>query len=280
MKKFLSYTMLMLLLVAGVASADSLFNWSQNHLAPQANPTVIKTVTTDYTVLTSDKQINCNTASAAITVTLLPIKSTGNVSPLVIKNTGTTGRNVTVTASTTDSVTNTIEGQSSRIVPANSIMYISVIGSDWKVSYETAPLTVDMATGNVASLNGPVTGPAVYSAQTATTVTITYADCGKVISMGTGTTTFSLPATKAGCEYTFVNAVGGAAAPMTVDPVAADNIYGGCTLASSVVTIDDTAGDGVINTAATAVKGDFIRLMGDGDVGWFITGCQGIWAEL
>jgi len=241
-----------------------------------ATKTLAKTAA--YTVTTSDAgaliEVTCT--SADITITMLDIATIAGTSfPVKIIKKDATAYDVIVTPA----AGNTIGKESTRyIIGDESYIVIHNEAKDWKVDYESAFLWENHELGTFG--NGVGSG-GTYSATTGSgTVTLTESDCGNIITMGTGTTTYALPATVANCEYTFINGVGGSAAPMTVDPVAADNIYGGCTLASSVVTIDDTAGDGVINTGATAVKGDYIRIRGDGNVGWYITGCQGIWAEL
>lgn len=183
----------------------------------------------------------------------------------------------------TSLTTQTINGVNAVWGASNSLVMEGATQNDFETSIvPTDPtadrtLTLPDSTGTIATTTGTGATSSIYSAA-ATTATLTSADCGKLVTITTGTVTVQLPATVAGCTVTVVNGVGGAGS-VTIDPNIADNIYGGCTLAASVVTIDDTAGDSVTNTTGTAVKGDFMRLSGDGDVGWYITGCQGIWAE-
>lgn len=241
------------------------------------NPTRVSAKTADYTLTTSDSEVDVTCTSADIVITLPALSSArANGSKVYkIKKADATTYVVTLTPATGE----TVGKESTRkILSQNGYIVVSSgPGSDWSVDYETPYIVEDHEAGTYTTGIG---SGGLYSATSGSgTVTLTASDCGNIITMGTGTTTYSLPATVAKCEFTIINGVGGTASQMTIDPNTADNIYGGCTLASSVVTIDDTAGDSIVNTAATAVKGDYIRLVGDGNVGWYITGCQGIWAE-
>jgi len=294
MKKLFSVLALLLLLTSGAYAAnENLFNAAQP-TGYTPNPSTIRTVTTAYTAVAADHMIQVDASAGAVTVTLPPITTTSGLSGrgYIIKKIDTSTNAVTVTASTTDNVTNYIGKAASRKLALlqNAVLSISLsTGQNWGVDWETPPIQADMSTGSVNIYTsdsvitpfGPLGGNDLVSAQTAS-VTLTAADCGKLITMGTGTTTATLPAatsTLAGCTYTIMNIVG-APGPVTIGVNSADNVYGGCTLAGSVVTIDDTAGDDIINTGSTSVKGDYIRITSDGSVGYYITGCQGIWAEL
>jgi hypothetical protein len=137
--------------------------------------------------------------------------------------------------------------------------------------------TIPNATGTLAMTAG-VGSYSVYSAPTVST-TFTTADCGKVIGVGTDALTHVLPATAAGCTFTFVNTGAAGNNIITIDPNAADNIWGTFTLAASVVVSEGAAGVTIVNTKATSVKGDAVTLVGDGADGWFIIHSTGIWAE-
>ena len=89
----------------------------------------------------------------------------------------------------------------------------------------------------------------------------------------------TLPATKAGIRYKFVNDLASTTAIITISPAAADGIFGTVTLAASVVAMDGTADKDLINTKATSVRGDSCELIGDGVDGWMILSSTGIWAQ-
>jgi hypothetical protein len=241
------------------------------------NLTKIVQKTAAYTVTTSDSQVDVTATSANIVITLPSVATAtvaGTMRYKIVKKDATTYK-IIVTPATGD----TIGGESTRyLISDEAYMIISSgPGKDWTVEYETPYIVEDHEAGTYTTGIG---SGGLYSATSGSgTVTLTASDCGNVYSMGTGTTTYSLPATVANCKLTFINGLGGVSSELLVDPVTADNIYGGFTLAASVVTIDDTAGDAIANTGATAVKGDFVTLVGDGNVGWFIIGGQGIWAE-
>jgi hypothetical protein len=82
--------------------------------------------------------------------------------------------------------------------------------------------------------------------------------------------TFTLPATKKGLTYTFVNKGADGAMLINIDPNAADLIVGN----------DLVGSDGGIlsNTKATAKRADCVTLVGDGDIGWYIVSSIGVWA--
>tara|TARA_R100000808_G_scaffold22605_1_gene49273 strand:+ start:92 stop:478 length:387 start_codon:yes stop_codon:yes gene_type:complete len=104
--------------------------------------------------------------------------------------------------------------------------------------------------------------------------TLSYGDSGKVFLVGTDALTITLPATKAGVRYTFINSGADDAVLITVSPNASDAIMG--TIAAVVMTGSDN-GD-LTNTKSGANKGDWATIVGDGDAGWYITGGDGVWA--
>ena len=104
------------------------------------------------------------------------------------------------------------------------------------------------------------------------------ADSGKVFFVATDELVITLPATAAGLDYTFVNTGADGANIITISPNASDGIFGTLTLAASVVQKDGTADTDVVLTKSTALKGDYIHLIGDGVDGYAIAGSAGIWA--
>ena len=104
--------------------------------------------------------------------------------------------------------------------------------------------------------------------------TLNYGDSGKVFLVGTDALTITLPATKAGARFTFVNSGADGAALITVSPNSSDKIIG--TIAAVSMTASDD-GD-LTNTKVTANKGDWATIVGDGSDGWYIIGGDGVWA--
>lgn len=101
--------------------------------------------------------------------------------------------------------------------------------------------------------------------------TVDIQDSGKILYMDTDAKVYTLPATAAGIDVTFVNAGSYGTVIQTISPNAADKIQGN----------DITSADNkdIINTKATAQRGDFIRLVADGTDGWLIVAQRGIWAR-
>jgi hypothetical protein len=108
---------------------------------------------------------------------------------------------------------------------------------------------------------------------------LTTADCGKVYGIGTDAKTITIPATAAGCTYTFINTGANGNNIVELVPDAGDQFFGTVTLAASVVVVATTAGEHLLNTKASAKRGDSISIIGDGVDGWYITASTGIWAE-
>jgi hypothetical protein len=101
--------------------------------------------------------------------------------------------------------------------------------------------------------------------------TVDAQDSGKIIYVDTDAKTITLPATDAGLTLTLVNAGADGAVALTISPNSSDKIMG----------FDITAADDkdLVNTKATARRGDFVTLVGDGADGWFILGMRGTWAR-
>ncbi len=102
------------------------------------------------------------------------------------------------------------------------------------------------------------------------TVVIT-TDSGKTLVSELDGIVFTLPSIAIGNTVTFVNnAVDGLAA-LNISPAAADGI----TYAGS-----STDNKDLINTKATAKRGDFVTLASlDGTVAWQVVASRGIWAK-
>lgn len=101
--------------------------------------------------------------------------------------------------------------------------------------------------------------------------TMTEGDSGYITYIDTDAVVITLPATVVGYTYTFVNAGGDGAVAITLSPNASDKIMGaGLTAADN---------KDLINTKATARRGDSVTLIGDGVNGWFVQRMTGTWAR-
>ena len=98
-------------------------------------------------------------------------------------------------------------------------------------------------------------------------------DCGKVIYVTVDTKIATLPATVAGYKVTIVNGAGFGVAGIVVDFQAGDKSLGGCGLAAGA------DGAAITNTKATAQRGDFLTLIGDGADGYNVVGKRGTWVQ-
>jgi len=104
--------------------------------------------------------------------------------------------------------------------------------------------------------------------------TLTVEQSGTLFMIGTDAKTITLPATVKGVEYTFMNIGADDGVLVTVDPDDNDGIYG--TIAA--VSMTGTDGGALTNTKSGANKGDWAKIVGDGDAGWYIIGGDGVWA--
>lgn len=112
--------------------------------------------------------------------------------------------------------------------------------------------------------------------------TFTIADSGKVFAIATDALTLTLPAITAnnvGMSITVVNTGADGNNIVTISPAATDSVSG--TIANSAA--DSVAGGvvdkDIINTKATANKGDRITLTAVALTEWYITDGVGIWAS-
>ena len=102
------------------------------------------------------------------------------------------------------------------------------------------------------------------------TVVIT-TDSGKTLVSTLDAIVYTLPSIAIGNTVTFVNMADDGQAALNISPAAADGI----TYAGS-----STDNKDLINTKATAKKGDFVTLASlDGTVAWQVVAARGIWAK-
>jgi len=127
----------------------------------------------------------------------------------------------------------------------------------------------------------------------AANTTLTESDAGKDYNVGTDALVITLPLIEEdnlGMEFLFRNTGAEGNNIITLSPNASDGIYG--TLSKSAGSnADATTADGLvleasgvadkdlINTKATANRGDWVRLRAVSTTKWFIEGGLGIWAS-
>lgn len=109
--------------------------------------------------------------------------------------------------------------------------------------------------------------------------TLTASDTNKVFLVGTDALTITLPATALGMKYTFINSGADGAVAITISPNANDKIMGSIANAAADSVSGGVDNKDIVNTKATANKGDRITLMADGADGWYIVDGVGIWAS-
>ena len=101
--------------------------------------------------------------------------------------------------------------------------------------------------------------------------TLTREDNGKTFFADAVDLVFTLPPTEAGLTFTFITKTLSASTGVQVSPNAADQIIG-----NGFTPADDKD---AINTAATDAVQDTLTIVGDGSLGWYITGIKGTWAR-
>lgn len=286
-KKITAFVALALMLMLSVAFADQTWNLGQNR-SYSPNPSTIRLVSANYTAVKADHMIKVDTTSGAVTITLPDILDTlgGNSAGYIIQNIGTTGYAVTVTASTTDAVANTIEGVASRVLPSailgtSSTMSVSLkTGYDWKVTWETPPVAIDMLNNLTTIGKGMIKFSNVVTAPTVS-ATLTVADCGKVIPVATDALTFTLGAAGAmkGCDIRFINTGAAAAVLLDIKAPSTDAFYGyvNDSQGRQATVVTSSTGSTLSNTKASAQTGDSVRLISINTGSWLFTDVTGTW---
>lgn len=129
------------------------------------------------------------------------------------------------------------------------------------------------ALGNNAEVQGAIVQEITASA------TLGLGDSGTVYLVGTDALVVTLPATKKGAKFSFINSGADGNNIITISPNANDAIIGSIANASADSVASGVADKDIINTKATSNKGDRITLVGDGVDGWYIVEGVGIWAS-
>jgi len=96
-------------------------------------------------------------------------------------------------------------------------------------------------------------------------------DVGKVMVVDTDAKTITLPATVVGLEFVIMNGGADGTVLVTVSPNANDKIMG-----ADVAGVDNKD---YLNTKATAINGDYIKILGDGADGWYVQAIRGTWTQ-
>jgi hypothetical protein len=109
--------------------------------------------------------------------------------------------------------------------------------------------------------------------------TLVLGDSGTVFLVGTDALVVTLPATSKGTSFTIVNSGADGNNIITISPNSNDAVIGTIANAAADSVSGGVDDKDIINTKATANKGDRITLVGDGDAGWYITEGVGIWAS-
>lgn len=124
--------------------------------------------------------------------------------------------------------------------------------------------------GSVASCNFALLTPKI-SPEGASPVTVAAGDTGTAFFGTIADVVYNLPATAAGLHYKFVTGVASSGTGTRISPATVDQIIG--------LGITPADNKDLINTGATDAAGDYIELIGDGSVGWYVVGSRGTWAR-
>ena len=112
--------------------------------------------------------------------------------------------------------------------------------------------------------------------------TLTIADAGQTVNVGTDAKTVTLPTIDAGnlgMKFRFRNVGADGAVKLNISPASTDSING--TIANAAA---DSVASGVVNkdfanTKATANNGDWVEIEAVALTKWYINGGVGIWAS-
>ena len=114
------------------------------------------------------------------------------------------------------------------------------------------------------------------------TQTLTEADAGKDYNVATDALVITLPAIEAdniGMEFTFRNTGADGANIITLSPNSADGINGSIPNAAADSVASGVVNKDLVNTKATANKGDYVTLRAVALTAWYIVDGVGIWAS-
>lgn len=127
----------------------------------------------------------------------------------------------------------------------------------------TVTMTSAMTFTGVSNMSGGYKTPGVALVDSVgETLTLTAADSGKAIVVSAASAVVSLPSTASGLVYTFVfNKVVSAGSTIQISPTSVDKFIG------AGLTPADNKDLKIITGNAT---GDFVKIVGDGSLGWYV----------
>lgn len=275
MKK-LFLTLVLALLIPGLALAGSKFN--DNYTEYSYNSQAQVTKTASYTATLSDDYIKVTASTAALTITL-PAISTLATNGLGAKGykilkTDATAHHIIVSPSST---ANTIDGTTGYRITKQSdfIVFSATAGTtNWIVSYADDIVDTDVASG-VVTMGGYMQGNVVTETTIATDV-LTGSQCGSTLLLSAATEFLTtLPVPSAGCYFKFIVKAAPASASYTIATNGSANILIGGVNELEVDTSDDgpysATGDLVTFVDGVAVVGDYVEVISDG-TSWYLDG--------
>lgn len=156
-------------------------------------------------------------------------------------------------------------------------VYLSDTAGGYSESTGTTKQVVGMALSateilvSPAELNAEPVLPNEQYETVSTNKTLDEGDNGVIQVVDTDAVVITLPATVVGTSYTVMNGAADGAALVKIAPNASDKVMGnGYTSADNKY---------IGNTKATAKRGDYMKLVGDGVNGWMIVAVKGTWAK-
>ena len=96
---------------------------------------------------------------------------------------------------------------------------------------------------------------------------------GKYVNIATDAKTLTLPAVVVGASFIIVNSAADGGALLTISPNSSDKFL--VDIAGGAGTDDKD----IINTKATQIKYDYVKLVGLSSVGWLIDDIRGTWVD-
>ena len=112
--------------------------------------------------------------------------------------------------------------------------------------------------------------------------TLTQEDSGKTYQVATDAKVITLPvitSANLGMEFTFVNTGADGNNTLTLSPNSVDGINGTIANSAADSVASGTVNKDIVNTKATANKGDYIKIKALALTEWYIVGGVGIWAS-
>lgn len=143
---------------------------------------------------------------------------------------------------------------------------------------------LSVVTNDVVYFNGSIWVKALWvqnidpASNLTDNVSLVKGDSGKIYIVGADAKTATLPSSAtvgAGVMYGFINGGADGSYGFTISPNAADKIMG----IFGNIRMSGTDDKDLVNTKASARRGDWMVVVSDGVDGWYIYGGDGIWTE-